>query len=291
MALFLVCFSVVTQAGDCKPYDIRKNSGLGEIRDQGKKPWCFVFAAADLLGAATKVEASPLALLIEQNYQQYYLNSNKLTHNPESLLTLEGADIVRTVNNVAQIGFCPQFRYPDERRIGYAENVKLLKMVSRDHEHLPTVINSVRYCGGGRQQFGFVATRIPIDKLQLTLAEQVLDRTVTEELKSNRAVALHMNVDVFDRAAGTPVRSGNHAALVVARKKNADTGVCEYTIRNSWGLLDSADKTSYPYFDKGHLVVSERELIASLFGMTILSPKTTAEKAEFFRMFPYPHLK
>jgi hypothetical protein len=82
-------------------------------------------------------------------------------------------------------------------------------------------------------------------------------------LKEGRAYSTRQSNDA---------RCGNHASLVVGRRRNPKTRACEYAIRNTWGHTSNYHADWTPEAKKGLVWVDGETLGRAVYGVQVMEP-------------------
>ncbi len=250
---------------NCSPVDLR--SKFGPVRDQDSVGWCYAFVAADLLSARLgfRVSAADIAVhyTADKNLKPFPRTSHQIG---ELGSGIEGGSPHYALLTAMKNGVCREADSPSEF---YAEDSQLrnsitdletkaakswprylLNQTSRltEDKICPTRLSSasqiesvVRLSLPSNVIYNLNAARcagkrIPagISELDSTLADpngakvvEFLDRALS--LGQPAIVGYHSNF-LKGLRGDSP-----HASVVVGRRINPASGLCEFLIRNTWG--------------------------------------------------------
>jgi hypothetical protein len=95
--------------------------------------------------------------------------------------------------------------------------------------------------------------------------------TLEKQITNNNVVAISYFANFLTDPEGR--KEGAHASVIVGRRKNTETGKCEYLIRNSWGSSCDGYRAPYNrldgyYCQNGHIWVEADTIRANLMAVT-----------------------
>lgn len=249
--LALSSLALYAQAPGCSRVDLRNNSVLGPVWDQGSVGSCVSFAAADLLSYHLRERLSPLALHIA-------LHRNS----PTPLVA--GGSVAGPACEVALQGYmCRESQLPS-RQFGSRQfmqwNQAIIEMrrnIARTRQCTPAALQALHniFPGVTAEQFTTMAIynrdadyisnlRNLVCRNPPHFRVRPIVRTapanyenIDRQLNATKPMILTYSSLVLNNP--DPNYSGNdragHASLIVGRRFNPRTRQCEYLIRNSYG--------------------------------------------------------
>lgn len=297
-----------TDAGKCSNKILENDTvNLHNVRNQDSVGWCYAYTASDLLSFKLGKKISAVSL---------YNSGQEIENDIRDKFSSNGSDIGNSITGyIAKKGglcleenlpsndfkFCTDKRYDDflnnlltvvrENRLDREVNSN--KCFESDLEAAfpgatVSLIRSHANRYGTRKLVEFLYDQqckklsFPGIKLNVsTLAssryqKDVLMKTIEDSINNDKPAGIGYNYNQLNSEEGM----GGHASLVVGRRKNPDTGACEYLMRNSWGKnceqKESEGFTCHKNCDgndcrySGHIWVSDKRLKEALLEVTTI---------------------
>lgn len=248
----LLSLRAYSQAPGCSRVDLRNNSVLGPVWNQGNVGSCASYTAADLLSYHLQRRLSPLALhlgfhrfqpnalvangadvpaIVEMGLQGYMCLESRLSS--RQFGTREymqwSAAIVEMRRNIARNRQCTQAGLDALHHIFPSltmEQLTNMSLYARDDQYLDNM--RAASCGGDRPHFRVrpFVRRAPANYENI---DRQLDATKPMILRYSSTVLRQPdpNYNGNDK--------GGHASMIVGRRFNPRTNQCEYLVRNTWG--------------------------------------------------------
>lgn len=262
------------QASDCSPIDLR-DEYLGENRNQGAIAWCYAYTTADLLAHRFKiprVSASDTAITYNRHeiplaqralYSVYFSIFDRERLNSEheygfmaialqqamkrgacyesdfpsqtmTRVTRSGnrtvamSDAIKDIHNQRQAIDRGDVRSPgDPYAIKNVSSDEFYKILTQEKKNRMFYAFTERACANNRfMDFGNVHVVYRVKNARIF---EEIDRV----LESGNIVGFDYFSSVLRNIESK--NSGLHASSLVGRRKNPETGKCEYLVRNSYG--------------------------------------------------------
>lgn len=302
--------------GDCKTVDLRGD--LPAVRNQGSSGWCYAFAASDLLSHAIgkPVSSVDVAMRYQKQREVEQARQNSVRQRGGLCATPgadsdEGGEIADAARMALRTGVC--LETDSAGRVKAIRDLERLKEQLNSqgscNQHLVKSKLSVLFPSGDiaklLQMFNSMETEAWDAYVKLQdeackdkrepVKERLRVRDFQAESDSKRRTALK-EIDrflakkqpvgyssYFYFGGGTTDIAGlseddSHATTVVGRQWNAEKGVCEYIVRNSWGKdcekydwkgPDGQTINKSPFrCEQGHVWIPENQLLSAMSGIT-----------------------
>lgn len=292
LGLFL--FSFASFSEDCKDVLV-ETKHMPKNNNQGNLNWCFAWTAADLLSTfeETPLSAYDIAL-------QYHNHEAIRDESVKKYTDVGGNDGAALIVALQGKGPCL------ERETNYTGGdwEKLSAMIEELSDPDKTLIDSI--CDHGfREEGPFKGLSSEIIKILNKLSGDkkmaaLLDVTCSERhqfknkygvgtraienfsqdkimekldslLNAKSPAAIAYNVDLIMAPADFKAEEANHSSTIIGRRKNPESGQCEYLIKNSWG--DRCPKRATVECTKGNYWVPRETLKNNVFEINWLQKR------------------
>lgn len=287
------------ERASCTPVDLR-GPRLGPPRDQDSIGWCYAYAMADLLSyrLGVQVSAADLAVNFNREYKQPGAVSRTVGRlfgsDPDQKIR-EGGWVTETLEAAKKAGgACRESNFRSDDN-GYNDLMKTLQQLARGSQAnpnqclsaaratFPTIpggeVQTILASTAGIRRFETLANRACHPRISLAGIEAInistFDRTpqkltdqVDAQLNRKQPVSITYNAACIV-AANCEGDRGTHESLIVARRFNAETRLCEYLVRNSWGRSCRGQGRGMDC-EEGHVWMPKPDLHRGMYEITYL---------------------
>lgn len=273
ISLILGLLPSVGLAFSCDDYD--NSSRLGPLRNNGASSsshdktglnWCGFYSAADLMTDALGVRVSAIDIGIQYLGAADYIKKNQVASDGPVLIPSIEAEEALLYSRFH--GFCPESELKSDNfgLIGEHDNAfEVLQLISRiDNEVADTPVCTIEseaaksampnvsiseiataFTNGATvQAWKKIADencknkrfRAPKGVFASPIQKYNIPEEVDKRISQGKPVELGFDLSYLSVRDGNPWEPGvGHSAVIDRRRKNPDTGKCEYRLRLNWG--------------------------------------------------------
>ncbi len=301
--LYSLFLGTLSAAEECSTV-INENEAVNRenARNQDSVGWCYAYTAADLLSFRLKKKISAVSLYdsnqsIEKDIQTPNGRGGDIAYAITDYLARKNSLCLEEDLPSSDFMFCAYGTYSDLLNALYQSTKDFY---ANDQCFSGSLKSAFPLADSGilkayTSSFGtknlveylfdlhckkpsFVGIKLnPINQFYPQSSKEMLLKKIDARLEKGDIVGFASR---WEKLTESDRRVGGHATLITGRRKNPDTGVCEYLIRNTWGKSCDEDEASGLTCDMicegqlcrytGYLWVETRRIKNSILGITYL---------------------